>query len=672
MQAASPSVQRTMAVAFAAALGALAIGVPAAWAGPSAVSYRALAGVPGGSGTAVAVAAGQLDGTGRDDVVRLGAGGGAVVLSAFTSAPDGQLAPAGSTTFGVLAEGAPASLAVADFDGDGALDAAVGTTRGYVVRYAGDGAGGFTQGAITPIPPAVGVIADSTVTDLAVARLNGDATPDLVATYARNVLLGSDGYAALVTSGGGWAAGTRNAFLTNPVAVAAGDMDGDGVDDVVAANDGLVTDGISVLLSDGSGGLGSPADYDVGPLQGPSDVSVGDLDDDGARDVVTTTTGLLGLVDTVESRLGLGDGRLSDTVTTFLLGQDPQWVGATADVNGDGFADPLVLDQSTTELTAALSDGFGRLRPRAAFDVDGGSPFDGAAGDFDGDGWEDVAALMGDGSLGVMLHRTPAASASPSPVDFPEQPATTVSAPVAVTVTNTGGDADAPLLRVSGVSVSGADAGDYLVDATGCAGTALAIGETCELAVRFTPAVAGASAATLRVAHNASGRVTTVALTGTGGALPTGPAGPAGATGPTGAAGPAGAPGPGGAAGAAGPAGAPGAAGPAGPKGAVGATGDAGITPTAPCTRRQSRGQWSVRCQIRFAAPKTAKRSVRVRLYRGGVQLGEALRTIVTGTVVSVPVGRRRPAAGSYRTLIVVRSPATQLAVTYANYVRVG
>lgn len=669
MQAASPSVHRTTAVAFATALTALAVGVPAAWAGPGAVSYRALAGVPGGAGTAVAVAAGPLDGSGRDDVVRLGASGGAVVLSAFTSAADGELAPAGSTTFGVLPEGAPASLAVADFDGDDALDAAVGTTRGYVVRYAGDGAGGFTQGVITPIPPAVGALVDSTVTDVAVARLDGDATPDLVATYARNVLLGSDGYAALVTSGGGWSVGTRNAFLTNPVAVAAGDMDGDGADDLVAANDGLVTDGVSVLLSDGSGGLGSPADYDVGPLQGPSDVSVGDLDDDGAPDVVTTTTGLLGLVDTVESRLGLGDGRLSDSVTTLLLGQDPQWVGAAADVNGDGFADPLVLDQSTTELTAALSDGFGRFRPRAAFDVDGGSPFDGAPGDFDGDGWEDVAALMGDGSLGVMLHRTPAASASPSPVDFPEQPAATVSAPAAVTVTNTAADADAPLLRVSGASVSGAQAGDYLVDAAGCAGAALAIGETCALAVRFTPAAAGASAATLRVAHNGSGRATTVALTGTGGALPVGPVGPAGATGATGTPGATGAPG---ATGDAGAAGAAGAAGPAGPRGAAGATGDAGITPTAPCTRRQSKGRWSVRCQIRFAAPKTAKRSVRVRLYRGGVQLGEALRTIATGTVVSVPVGRRRPAAGSYRTLIVVRSPATQLAVTYANYVRVG
>jgi len=672
---------RRTVLLVAGTIALLAAGAAPAWAGPSAVSYRALPAVPGGGiGTPVTIATGQLDGAGRDDVVvlvRSGAGGTTTRLLAYTSGPTGTLSLTGTS---VSVGRVPASLAVADFDGDGDLDAAVGTADGHVVRWIGDGTGGFTIGTTTPIPPAVGGSADSTVTDLAAANLNGDATPDVVATYARNVALGSDGYAALVTSGGGWTVGTRSAILSNPVAVAAGDMDGDGIDDLIAADDGLITDGVSIAPSNGAGGLGAPVDYDITPLQDPTDVSVGDLDADGALDLVATTTGLLGLVDTVTTRLGKGDGTLLPRDVQYLVGQDPQWVSATAPLTDSGFADPLVLDTSNVELTATLSNGFGGYRPTADFDVDGVVPVTGAAGDLDGDGWEDAVALLTDGRLSAMLHRTPVATVAAPPA-FASQAATTLSAPVPVTVTNTGADANAPLLHVNGATIAGTNPGDFTVGMGTCAGSALALGQSCALQVRFAPTAVGARTATLATQTNGPLPATPVALSGTGADLPSGPAGPQGVPGTDGTDGTNGAPGPQGApgtdgtpgatgpTGATGPAGAQGATGKTGPKGAGG--GDGGVTAGMPCPQQRIRGTYYLRCSVRFAAPKGSQRWVRVRIYSGSRQSGQRLAKISSGTTLSVPVGARRLSRGSHKVLVVVRDPRTNLAVTYANFVTV-
>ncbi|MDO8211967.1 FG-GAP-like repeat-containing protein [Conexibacter sp. CPCC 206217] len=663
--------RRRAAAIAATAAASLALATAPAWAGPSAVSYRALSPAIGnGVGTPVAVTTGKLDATsGRDDAVALTrSGGNTTRLLAYASTVSGALSLAGTS---VSVGTDPTSLAVADFDGDGDLDAAVGTSDGHVIRWTGSGSGAFTIAASTPIPPAVGGSANSSVTDLAVANLNGDGIPDLVATYSRNVALGSDGYAALVTgSGSTWTVGTRNAFLSNPVAVAAGDMDGDGIDDLVAADDGLVTDGVTVVLGDGSGGLAPPTDYDVSPLQGPTDVSVGDLDADGALDVAVTTTGLAGLVDTVTSRLGRGDGTLLGREVQYQVGQDPQWVSATSDLTGDGFADVLVLDQSTVELSAALSDGFGGFRTPADFDVAGVVPLTGAAGDFDGDGWTDAVALMTNGDLSVLLHRTPGI-ATTSAVTFADQPATTSSAPSAVTVTNAGTDADAPLLRVSGTALSGAGAGDFSTEKGTCAGAALAIGQSCALQVRFVPSVAGARSATLSVTSNGPRATTTVALSGLGTAIPSGPQGPQGPQGAPGGIGPQGSPGTTGADGARGPQGQPGAGGATGPVGPRGADGADGVTTSTPCPQVRIRGIYHLRCQIRFAAPKGAPRWVRVRIFQGNAQVGQRLAKMTSGRSIAVPVGKRKLKRGKHKIYVVVRNPATNLAVTYVNFVTV-
>jgi len=78
----------------------------------------------------------------------------------------------------------PQALAVADFDGDGFLDAAVGSPGGIFV-LSGDGKGDFAQNdpafSYTTLP------ADSAVAAMVAQDLNGDSYPDLTAALFQNL-----------------------------------------------------------------------------------------------------------------------------------------------------------------------------------------------------------------------------------------------------------------------------------------------------------------------------------------------------------------------------------------------------------------------------------------------------------------------------------------------------
>jgi hypothetical protein len=71
---------------------------------------------------------------------------------------------------------------------------------------------------------------------------------------------------------------------------------------------------------------------------------------------------------------------------------------------------------------------------------------------------------------------------------------------------------------VTGVTLTGLNQPDFPV--TSACGTVVP-GGSCTIGVSFRPAFTGPSSATLNIAHNAAGSLTTVALSGTGVAPPT-------------------------------------------------------------------------------------------------------------------------------------------------------
>jgi hypothetical protein len=121
---------------------------------------------------------------------------------------------------------------------------------------------------------------------VALGDLDGDGVLDLVVA-----LRAADAIAVYLGATTGWGpATTYSTFAVNPgkpVSVSLGDLDGDGDLDVVTANRG--TSKIGIFLNDGTGLLDAQFTVDVGSA--PLHVTTGDLDGQGGADVAVATLG---------------------------------------------------------------------------------------------------------------------------------------------------------------------------------------------------------------------------------------------------------------------------------------------------------------------------------------------------------------------------------------------
>ncbi len=102
------------------------------------------------------------------------------------------------------------------------------------------------------------------------------------------------------------------------------------------------------------------------------------------------------------------------------------------------------------------------------------------------------------------------AAVSPSTMAFGNQPARTPSSAQLVTLSNSGGTA----LTIANIGFTGTNAGDFS-DSTTC-GATLPAGQSCGIAIQFTPGASGTRAASLSISDNAGNSPQTIALSGTG------------------------------------------------------------------------------------------------------------------------------------------------------------
>ena len=106
----------------------------------------------------------------------------------------------------------------------------------------------------------------------------------------------------------------------------------------------------------------------------------------------------------------------------------------------------------------------------------------------------------------------PQFAVNPASLDFPVQSLGVASAPVSLTIGNTGGAAMANI----GFQVAGISSASFATGTTSC-GAILASGSSCTVQVIFTPAAAGGAAAALTISSSTLGvKAVQVPLTGTG------------------------------------------------------------------------------------------------------------------------------------------------------------
>ncbi len=162
--------------------------------------------------------------------------------------------------------------------------------------------------------------------------------------------------------------------------VAAADFNGDGKIDVVAVRYGGRT--VSVLLGNGDGTFQESVDYACGDFA--TAVVTADFNLDGKPDIAVMAYGAF--MSTVSILMGNGDGTFQSHVD-YLVGVHPFWI-AVGDVNGDGAPDILTADSNQMGVSVLLNQGNGTFGISMDFATGQVSPI--AIADFNGDGKADL------------------------------------------------------------------------------------------------------------------------------------------------------------------------------------------------------------------------------------------------------------------------------------------
>jgi FG-GAP-like repeat/RTX calcium-binding nonapeptide repeat (4 copies)/Putative Ig domain len=364
----------------------------------------------------------------RPDIVTVNASAAGITyhtVNVFPANGDGTFGAAATYNVG----NGPRSITAADFNGDGRLDLAVGNLVDNTVTIL---TSGHTSDLTFTVPSNISV--GQSPYYVAAGDLNGDGIPDLVVAENSTVkvLLGNgDGG---FTAGGTYSVGgdtgsvvvanlgngfpdiivsnlqsnTVSVFLGNgtghfpstPIvkaipegisrgqAVAVGDLNGDGIPDLVVA-DGDTGD-VSVFMGNGDGDFGAGHMYSLHNLGcGPayaSAVAIGDFSGDGHPDIVATDS----RYNFADVLVNNGSGGFS-TQLHYSVGTKPKAV-AVGDLTGDGTLDIVTADYGSSTVSVLLNNGGGTFKSALTYSA-GNGPSAVAIADVNGDGRADIVTL---------------------------------------------------------------------------------------------------------------------------------------------------------------------------------------------------------------------------------------------------------------------------------------
>jgi hypothetical protein len=333
-----------------------------------------------------AVAIGDLNGDGRKDV--------AMCTSFFSNTNDNSVLiffQNASRQFDPpvrYAAGASAySVAIADFNGDGRNDIAVGKKTAGIRVFTQDSNGAFTN--FTDYP-----------TSYANFICSGDFNNDGLADLAGIGFSDSKVALFLQTNGALVLATNYDASYSGNNDIEAGDVNNDGLMDIVVMNgQSYATPNVSVLLQTNNG-FSAPIIYDLGGTELTAGVGVGDIDGDERNDIVVSYGG-----NRPTSKIATFQLTSVGVITNRFSSYDIPEPIVVADMDLDGRADIVTLHGGWQTLGVYWQNTNGTLSDEQLFQpipyASKYSPHGLAIGDINSDGMPD--AVIADYNHGLIV-----------------------------------------------------------------------------------------------------------------------------------------------------------------------------------------------------------------------------------------------------------------------------
>lgn len=283
----------------------------------------------------------------------------------------------------------PGTVDIGDLNGDGLADVVIGNSGASIEVFAQDATGGLAASQLIDTP-----YSDK----IRIGDFNGDSKPDVAGidwgdTDAGIFIQGIDGQlsfsAAYYAPHGGY----------DDLEV--GDVNSDGRDDVIVMSGQGFGDNLAVLTQNSAGTFEPVVYYDLGSDELTRGVGIGDVNGDGANDVVVSYGGT-----TSDGNIGIFTQNTSGTLdaATSMSSQDIPDTAEVADINGDGLQDIIALHG---KIGIYLQQADGSMAAEELYDTPYATSYNPhglAVGDINDDGAPDIVIADYNNGLVVLYN----------------------------------------------------------------------------------------------------------------------------------------------------------------------------------------------------------------------------------------------------------------------------